>query len=211
MKNTKTIPFLIGGIFASIVASACCVGPIVFAVLGLTSAGLIFQLEPFRGIFSLITIALLVVAFYLTYRKKPTQECVSDSYCAEPRADKVKKRILWTVTALVMGLLTFPYWSSVNKSTFRNKSSSNVNAVVKEYYIKGMTCAGCIVGVQNALKKATNLPLEGEDVSVGKMLLRFSKNDYAAFKTDCMVSTAVESATEYKVYLDKGHVARACK
>lgn len=211
MKNTKENSFLLGGIFASIVASACCVGPLVFAALGLTSAGLISRLEPFRGIFSLVTLVLLGVTFYLTYRKKSAHECVSDSYCANTSSGKVKKRILWTVAIFIIGLLTFPYWSSVSKNTLRNTSSLNKNGVVKEYFIKGMTCAGCILGVQNALKKAPDLSLIGEEISVGKMLLRFKKNDYAALKTDCMVSTAVESATEYKVYLDKGHVFRACK
>jgi len=111
MENKTQNATLIGSIVASIIASACCVGPIIFAVLGVQSAGMLSKMEPYRPIISVITLGLLVAAYYFTYRKKPAQECEDGSYCANPKSDVWNKRILWIATVMILGFLTFPYWS----------------------------------------------------------------------------------------------------
>lgn len=102
---------LLGSIIAAIVASACCVGPVIFALLGVSSAGLLSKMEPYRPILSVLTLGLLGIAFYFSYRKKPAEECEEGSYCANPKSDKWNKRILWMATIFIIGFLTFPYWS----------------------------------------------------------------------------------------------------
>jgi len=111
MGNKTQRATLIGGIVASIAASACCVGPVIFAVLGVSSAGMLTKMEPYRSMISLITLALLAAAFYYTYKKKPADECEDGSYCANPKSDVWNKRILWIATVIILGFLTFPYWS----------------------------------------------------------------------------------------------------
>lgn len=102
---------LLGSIIAAIVASTCCVGPVIFALLGVSSAGLLTKMEPYRPILSIFTLGLLGIAFYFSYRKKPSEECEEGSYCANPKSDKWNKRILWMATIFIIGFLTFPYWS----------------------------------------------------------------------------------------------------
>lgn len=104
---------LIGSVVASIIASACCVGPVIFAVLGISSAGLLSKMEPYRPILSVITLSLLVIAFYFTYKKKPAKDCEEGSYCANPKSDVWNKRVLWLATVLILSFLTFPYWSII--------------------------------------------------------------------------------------------------
>ncbi|MBK24544.1 MAG: mercury transporter MerT [Halobacteriovorax sp.] len=111
MEDKAQKATLVGSVIAALVASACCVGPVIFAVLGISSAGLLTTLEPYRPIVSIITLGLLAFAFYLTYRDKPAKECEEGSYCADPRSNKWNKRILWIATILIVGFLTFPYWS----------------------------------------------------------------------------------------------------
>lgn len=111
MENKAQKGTLIGSIVAAIVASACCIGPIVFALLGISSAGLITKLEAYRPVISIVTLLLLAAAFYFTYRKKPAEECEDGSYCAKAESDKWNKRILWISTILIFIFLTFPYWS----------------------------------------------------------------------------------------------------
>lgn len=112
MENKAQKATLISGIFASIAAASCCIGPVLFAVLGVSSAGFLSKMEPYRPYLTVITIILLGSAFYFTYRKKNTEECNSDSYCANPKADKWNRIILWSATVLILGFLTFPYWST---------------------------------------------------------------------------------------------------
>ncbi len=102
---------LIGGILASLAASICCIGPIIFAVLGVSSAGMISKFEAYRPLMIVVTIAFVAVAFYQTYKKKPAEECVEGSYCANPKSDKMNKVILWIASTLILGFITFPYWS----------------------------------------------------------------------------------------------------
>jgi len=111
MKNKVQKGSLIGGIITSLIASSCCIGPIVFALLGISSAGLLTKLEVYRPLLSVVTFLLLGIAFYFTYRKRPADECVAGSFCARPESDKWNKRILWFSTILIVSFLTFPYWS----------------------------------------------------------------------------------------------------
>jgi len=111
VENKAQKGTLIGSIIAAIVASACCIGPIVFALLGISSAGLLTKLEAYRPYISVITLLLLGAAFYFTYRKRSSEKCVEGSYCARPESDKWNKRILWFSTVLIVAFLTFPYWS----------------------------------------------------------------------------------------------------
>ena len=59
----------IGSIFSAFIASLCCVGPLVFALLGIGGAGLLVKFEPYRPYFTVATFALLGAGFYFTYRK----------------------------------------------------------------------------------------------------------------------------------------------
>lgn len=84
-------------------------------------------------------------------------------------------------------------------------------AVSKKYFVKGMTCGGCILGVKVALKKADNLKIKDKEISVGVADLKFEKKNYVAEKTDCEVSKAIEKFTEFKVFIDEKHSIKACK
>ncbi|WP_419168267.1 hypothetical protein [Halobacteriovorax sp.] len=85
------------------------------------------------------------------------------------------------------------------------------NSVTKNYYVKGMTCGGCILGVKVALKKAEIINFLEQDVFVGVVKIKFNKKFYSGDKTDCKVSEAIERYTEFKVFLDQGHNNLACK
>lgn len=111
MENKAQKATVVSGIFASIAAVSCCIGPVLFAVLGVSSTGVLSKMEPYRPYLTILTIILLGAAFYLTYRKKEAEECKTDSYCANPKADKWNKIILWSATVLILAFLTFPYWS----------------------------------------------------------------------------------------------------
>jgi mercuric ion transport protein len=111
MKNKAQKATLIGSLVTSIIASACCVGPIVFALLGVSSAGLLSKIGPYKPIISVIALIMLGFSFYLTYREKETVDCELNTFCANPKSNIWNKRVLWISTILILGFLTIPYWS----------------------------------------------------------------------------------------------------
>lgn len=110
-KAQKTT--LIGSVLTAILASVCCIGPLVFAVLGISGAGFILKFEAYRPLFIIVATALLGTAFYFTYKKKPAEECADGTYCANPKSDRINKIILWVATGLVVIAIFFPTIISV--------------------------------------------------------------------------------------------------
>ncbi|MBI2375506.1 MAG: mercury transporter MerT [Deltaproteobacteria bacterium] len=98
-----------GAVVSAFVASACCVGPLVFALLGLGGAALLVKLEPYRPYFMTLTFALLGAGFYFTYRKPRAAAVGAACGCAAPRTNRAGRIMLWAATGLVVALLAFPY------------------------------------------------------------------------------------------------------
>lgn len=106
----------LSSIISAFVASICCVGPLVFALLGLGGAGLLVKFEPYRPYFMSATFALLGTGFYFTYRKPKAVAPVEggpECACPAPRASRAGKIMLWVATVLVAVVLAFPYLAPV--------------------------------------------------------------------------------------------------
>lgn len=104
----------LGAIGAALLASLCCIGPVLFVTLGV-GAGLASRFEPLRPAFSVITVALIAVGFYTVYGRRRARaddpSCSVDGYCAVPRNRSRDKVLLWIATLIALALLTFPQWS----------------------------------------------------------------------------------------------------
>ncbi|AGG90844.1 MULTISPECIES: mercuric ion transporter MerT [Rhodanobacter] len=98
----------IGGL-AAILASTCCLGPLVLVMLGFSGAwiGNLTILEPYRPIF----IAAAIVLLFFAYRRifRPAAACRPGEVCAIPQVRATYKIVFWVVVALVLVALAFPY------------------------------------------------------------------------------------------------------
>ena len=99
---------IVGAIGASLLASLCCIGPLLFAALGIGGAGAIAKLERYRPYFTIGTLVALGAGFYFTYRK-PRAEQGDDCGCELPKRRRIGRTLLWIATALVIGIWAFPY------------------------------------------------------------------------------------------------------
>ncbi len=110
MSEPKTTrgPLAAGGV-AVVLASTCCLGPLVLVALGFSGAwlGNLTRLEPFRPIF----IVAALVAMYFAYRRifRPAAQCQPGEVCALPSTQRAYKVIFWMVAALILVALGFPY------------------------------------------------------------------------------------------------------
>lgn len=100
---------LLAGGVAAILASTCCLGPLVLVALGVSGAwiGNLTVLEPYRPLF--IGAALIALAFAARRIFRPAQACKPDEVCAIPRVRMAYKLIFWIVVALVVIALAYPY------------------------------------------------------------------------------------------------------
>ncbi len=146
-------------IIAAILASVCCVGPLVLLALGISGAwiGNLTKLEPYRPVFMVITAGFLFYAFIKIYRKPNVEKCKPGRYCANPRSVKLNKIVLWSVSILVILLFSIPYLShGVDKQknkvgTFVNGQPSAMETIVLS--VPDMNCSSCPVTVRLSLKK----------------------------------------------------------
>ncbi|MBD5803816.1 MerT mercuric transport protein [Azoarcus sp. Aa7] len=97
-----------GGLSA-ILASACCLGPLVLVALGFTGAwvGNLTALEPYRPIFLGAALVALLFAWRGIFR--PIAACGTDGVCVRPRVRTAYKVLFWAVAALILVSLAFPY------------------------------------------------------------------------------------------------------
>ena len=100
---------LFAGGLAAILASTCCLGPLVLVALGFSGAwiGNVTVLEPYRPIF----LGVALVAMFFAYRRifRPAQDCKPGEVCAIPPVRSTYKIIFWVVVALLLVALGFPY------------------------------------------------------------------------------------------------------
>ena len=97
-------------VLSGILASACCIGPVAFALLGISGAAMAQQLEPFRPYLLVLTFALLAGAFYLTYGPSRVA-CGPEGACEMPGANRLGKVMLWIAAVVVILATTFPSYA----------------------------------------------------------------------------------------------------
>jgi mercuric ion transport protein len=111
-KETNATGVLAAGGIAAILASACCLGPLVLVSLGLGGAwiGNLTALEPFRPVF----VGAALVALFFAYRRifRPAAACKPGEVCARPQAQRAYKVMFGVVAILVAVALAFPYIAS---------------------------------------------------------------------------------------------------
>ena len=100
---------LLAGGIAALLASACCLGPLVLVALGFSGAwiGNLTALEPYRPWFLVAALAAMVLAWRQLYR--PARACESGDVCAEPRVRGAYKVAFWLVALLIAVAAVFPY------------------------------------------------------------------------------------------------------
>lgn len=100
---------LMTGGLAAILASGCCLGPLVLVTLGFSGAwiGTLTALEPYRPWF----IGAALIALFFAHRRifRPAADCKPGEVCALPQVRRGYQVLFWMVVALVLVALGFLY------------------------------------------------------------------------------------------------------
>ena len=100
---------LLAGGLAAILASTCCLGPLLLVALGISGAwiGNLTRLEPYRPIF--LGVALIALLFAGRRIFRPADACKPGEVCTLPQVRTTYKVIFWIVAALILIAFIFPY------------------------------------------------------------------------------------------------------
>lgn len=104
-----------GGLIGAVLASTCCVGPLVLLMLGISGAwiGNLTALEPYKPLFAAIALGFIGFGFRQVYFSSKVVVCAEGAYCARPASSLVVKTTLWLATGLVVLALTVDWWAPI--------------------------------------------------------------------------------------------------
>jgi copper chaperone CopZ len=145
---------IIIGIISALIASLCCVGPIIILLLGLSTVSFALSLSKYKLYFLLagITFATLAIAIYLRQRSKACS-------CSYKESIKREKKFLITTLATVVSIyflvtyiispkafsLLYPQKQISNEGS-KNSTLNNLRFLTLK--IDGMYCPGCAAGIE---------------------------------------------------------------
>ena len=101
-----------GSLIGAVLASSCCIVPLVLVSLGISGAwiGSLTVLAPYKLYFVAATVVLLGAGYWQVYIK-PRRACATGSYCASPSSGRITKVALWIATVVVVLAMTISYWA----------------------------------------------------------------------------------------------------
>lgn len=100
------------GVVGAILASACCVVPLLLVLLGVSGAwiGNLTALEPYKPYIAMVTMGLIGVGFWRVYFQ-PKVACVDGSYCARTESSLITKMALWIGAFVTLLAVTINWWA----------------------------------------------------------------------------------------------------
>lgn len=99
---------VVGAVVSGLLASVCCISPLLLAALGIGGAGLLARFEIYRPAFTAATFALLGAGFCLAYRKPKAIEGDSCG-CEYPKANRLGRALLWIAASVAIVFWAAPY------------------------------------------------------------------------------------------------------
>jgi len=100
----------VGGLLGALVASSCCLLPLVLFGLGVSGAwiGNLTQLAPYQPFFVAATVACLGYGYWLVYRSSKVA-CAGGEACARPLSNRLVQLGLIVATVLVIAAVGFDF------------------------------------------------------------------------------------------------------
>lgn len=190
----KTTLASVGGIAAAVIASLCCIGPVLVVFLGVGSIAAFSVFETYRPYLIGLTVSLIGVAFYLTYKRREVK--CEDGTCKIESASKWAKTGVWTVTLLAGLVAGFPYLG------FAPQTSVNAgvdSTAVVTLNISGMDCRACAAGVEGSLANIKGVRKARVDFQSGKATVGY---DSKIVTPSVFVDRVNESG--FKATIEKG-------
>lgn len=143
------------------VASLCCVGPVVMVGLGLGSFAAASWFASWRPVFLVVTFALLGAGWFFALRRR--RAVCADGACATPaNRSRMSLVLLAIATAAAAGLAAYPWYArhlTAALTAPRAESSGIVAADSRTLVVRipAMDCEACAAGIAATLRRETGV------------------------------------------------------
>jgi mercuric ion transport protein len=148
-----------GAVLAAVAASACCLGPLLVAVLGMGGAGALAAFGAYRPHLLALTATLLAGGFYFAYREPRSITGDDGCGCERPRANRAGRLGLWVATVIVVLVAAAPpllaRLSATGHAPVALVPGQKLSRVSIE--ARGIDCEACAAPIRNALMKVGGL------------------------------------------------------
>ncbi len=157
-----------GAVIAGIAASLCCLGPLLFLVLGLGAFGAAAAFQTARPYLLGAAVLLQAFGFYCVYfRRQPA--CAPGEACETKPVNRASRIGLWIASIAVLAFALSPYYVGYLAAAFVRRqppmttapaaapisesASSETNLETVTVQIEGMDCIACEAPIGAALEK----------------------------------------------------------
>jgi len=203
-----------GAVVAAIAASLCCIGPLLFAVLGLGAFGAASVFEAGRPYLLAFAVLALAFGFYRSYFSK--ESCAPGDACATKPVNRFNRTFLWLASVAVLAFALSPYYAGTLATSLNGQNKQNAVTeksvipaaqhqapaaappVATEAYttlkIKGMTCASCGTTIQFVLEKMPGVNSAAASFDRQEVVVNYDP----AKVTPEQLAQAVNENTDYK-------------
>src|SRR5260370_11158955 len=154
-----------GAIITAFVASLCCIGPLVSAVLCLGAFGPAGAFETARPHFLGLAVLILAFGFYRAYFRR-AEACAPGEACAAKPVNKASRVGLWIASIAVLAFALSPYYVGYIATALAHTQRPSTPPIVAPanqatsaeasletltVQVEGMSCTACEVPVRDAL------------------------------------------------------------
>lgn len=174
-----------GAVLAAAAASLCCIGPLVFVMLGLGAFGAATVFDTAQPYLLGVAVLLLAFGFYRAYFR-PAAACAPDEACATKKVNRASRIALWIAALAVITFVLSPYYTGTlarrMNGTPSAPGSAGTAAVVEAgtrhatFRVTGMTCAGCEMTIKLALEKTPGVLSSGVSYDRGEAIVEYDRN-----------------------------------
>lgn len=145
-----------GALLTAFAASLCCIGPLLFVLLGLGTFGAATVFESMRPYLLGAAVLFLAFGFYRTYFRRVA--CAPGEDCAPKPMGRAGRTGLWVASVAVLAFALSPYYAGALARRIGSNAKTS-NAVTPNtqqratFKVTGMTCAGCETTIKLALER----------------------------------------------------------
>lgn len=170
------------GLLTAIVASLCCITPVLSLLAGVSGIAASFSwMEPFRPYLIVLTVGVLGFAWYQKLKSRTTKqiECACEPVQSGGGEDEKpsfwqSKLFLGSVTVFAIVMLSFPVYSHIFYPDIQiSQAETFLEPVKYEFEITGMTCTGCEAHVKHEIAKLSGINILEVSHEKGNAIVAF--------------------------------------
>ncbi len=182
-----------GGAMSAILASLCCLGPVLLSAAGMAGIGAFSFFENYRPLLIAVTVFTLVVAFVLVYQK--SKSTCPDGSCRIEPSGRRSRAAVWAATLVAAVSIAYPYLRGTAYDRVHSAARPSVKQM--EIEVRGMTCVGCNANVESAAQSVDGVIRARADFRLNSVTVEFDP----AEATVEQIVDRISATTVYRAFM----------